>query len=647
MIIKKKRPTYLLLYLLFSIYVVYGQEQLPDFLTSIKITNDTVFNGYVNYIDNHDKYDLPEEVVKKLLDEIHVYAKQKPQEEFLETLYILCNKAGTQQHYLTAVRFCLEYLSYDEVLSQKNAFQIIAILNTCLDVLGLHEESIQWLEKMHELNEKYKLNYWNQNNLYEKNLADVYFYAENYYQAIKNYQLEITIQEKNKDINYIFRVRALNDISKSYMFLGKKDSSLVYMNKALKLLTKNKNEETGYTPEYVIAFEHLVKSNQIPFLIKEKKYGQALQLLRSTKKQIPADTNYNIHLLESYSFKTEIYYNQKKFDKAQEQLTLAFGILDVAPSAKFLTKALTYKEKILLYKKDIEASLIVKQQLKVLSDSLGKRKNKNAMALASYKFNIDRKEADLSKANDLIKSKDKINFYQQIVLGLFVLFGLFFLFFGYKLRKNHQLLSKQKNQITLSLENSELLRKELHHRVKNSLQLISSYWDLQFNTVKDKKTKEVIEIGQKNIRAVALVHKLLYYEGQETVVNMQNYLNKLLSELLTYNPNINLNTEFDKEAIIIGIERAIPIGLIVNELIINSIKHAFSKTDSGQIFISFSKNNDNFSLHYTDSGTPELYNGVINKKESLGLKIIDMLTEELIGTSTLTSKPNFYFKLEF
>jgi two-component sensor histidine kinase len=209
------------------------------------------------------------------------------------------------------------------------------------------------------------------------------------------------------------------------------------------------------------------------------------------------------------------------------------------------------------------------------------------------------------------------------------------------------------NLQTIELENSlkekEILLKEIHHRVKNNLQIVISLLDLQVASIKDIKNKKILQQSKSRVYSMSLIHQKLYQSDNLTRVNMKNYL----EELFTFIQNsysdttqkIKSNLEIDNKEL--SLTQAVPLGLIVNELLTNSFKYGFDSKKEGQIQISFKSDDKNIVLMVADSGLG--FDENEHKKEvksSLGLFLIKSLTKQLRGeTIRFLDKGFFITKL--
>ena len=179
-----------------------------------------------------------------------------------------------------------------------------------------------------------------------------------------------------------------------------------------------------------------------------------------------------------------------------------------------------------------------------------------------------------------------------------------------------------------------VLLKEVHHRVKNNLQIISSLLKLQSYTTDDPKVAEMVEISLSRISSMAKVHELLYKSTEFSKINYHDYLKTLIGSLISTlsEKHQAIELQIDVDGIEFDIDTAIPLGLLINEIITNSIKHAFKEKDSGKIYIQIKalEGND-YTMFIGDNGIG-LSAEISEKKDSLGMSLIRSLTEQLSGT---------------
>jgi PAS domain S-box-containing protein len=189
-----------------------------------------------------------------------------------------------------------------------------------------------------------------------------------------------------------------------------------------------------------------------------------------------------------------------------------------------------------------------------------------------------------------------------------------------------------------ALNEKEILLSEIHHRVKNNLAVISGLLGLQSSYVEDEKAKELFEESRNRIHSMALIHDKLYQHETFAKINLAEYINDLVHYIKSSYIPANLKIEFTVTCndIFLDIKNAVPIGLILNELISNSCKHAYKGRTNGEIKIVCTKMGEKFTMMVSDDGIGfDISEGLENPK-SLGLTLIKALSEQ-IGSSTKTT----------
>jgi PAS domain S-box-containing protein len=202
--------------------------------------------------------------------------------------------------------------------------------------------------------------------------------------------------------------------------------------------------------------------------------------------------------------------------------------------------------------------------------------------------------------------------------------------------------------IDKSLKEKEILLQEIHHRVKNNLAIISSLIELQKDGLSDEM-QEVFQETQTRIRSIALVHEKLYQSERLAEIDISEYVSELSRIITQTFTGKNKKIEFreDIDSIKISIVNAVPLGLLINELLSNSFKHAFNGAGDGIIRISFKKGPDKYVVSVEDNGAglPEGFD--INEQTSMGMTLVKTLTRQIQGTLNITSDEWTRFEITF
>lgn len=205
------------------------------------------------------------------------------------------------------------------------------------------------------------------------------------------------------------------------------------------------------------------------------------------------------------------------------------------------------------------------------------------------------------------------------------------------------------NQIAASLREKEFLLKEIHHRVKNNLQVISSLLSMQADKATDQNVIDSLTDSQNRVKSIALVHEKLYQSKSLDQIEYGDYLNKIVNHLFdTYNvPLSRIACIVHAENIFVDINQAVPCSLIINEMLTNSLKYAFPDGAKGEIAIDFTTDGKNYMLRYHDNGTGIPEEISFERTESLGMKLIYGLTQQLNGTVELKRGEGTTFVVTF
>lgn len=203
-------------------------------------------------------------------------------------------------------------------------------------------------------------------------------------------------------------------------------------------------------------------------------------------------------------------------------------------------------------------------------------------------------------------------------------------------------------KIKQSLSEKEVLLKEVHHRVKNNLQIISSILNLQSSTISDQNTLDPLRNSQDRIRSMSLIHELLYQTKDFSTIKFSEYIKSIATNLFhSYNQNKNISLEQDLDDIHLDLDIAIPCGLIVNELITNSLKYAFIKEDKGEIRIKLKQEEGQVLLSICDNGKGFPKEIDFRETTSLGMQLVISLVDQVDGEITLNDELGTRYDISF
>jgi PAS domain S-box-containing protein len=209
-------------------------------------------------------------------------------------------------------------------------------------------------------------------------------------------------------------------------------------------------------------------------------------------------------------------------------------------------------------------------------------------------------------------------------------------------------LKEKEEEIKKSLEEKKVLLREIHHRVKNNMQIISSLLNLQIQHVEEEQAVNVLKESQGRVKSMSMVHEKLYQSPSFTNINFKEYVERLVLDIF-YSYGIktgSIESVFDIEDINISIETAIPLGLIINELVTNSVKYAFPQGE-GTITINLKSLPDKMELIIADDGIGLPSDISIENTETLGLQLVNNLSNQIDGEIQLERSHGTKFKIIF
>jgi len=461
--------------------------------------------------------------------------------------------------------------------------------------------------------------------------------------------------ELQQQIDELKRFRALLDQSNDAIFLLEMPSGLIAD------ANKSALEQFGYSRDEILKmsiddFTDSFKTNQMKELFSDlmkikgvKDSNITTTLLKSDSKEIPVEISISLVKFGDIFYAvmvardiTERREAENALMQSEEKYRILFEsspdyILLVAPDGKIIdinksTRAIIdLSREELIGKSIIELGILFEEDILKFLEILSKLMDGEYVEPVEFKT-VDRKgqirwmETYLS----LLKKDDDNCAIQVIVRDI-------------TRRKNDE------KQIKQSLNEKEVLLKEIHHRVKNNLQIISSLLNLQSRYVEDNNTLGVFKESQNRIKSMALIHEKLYQSGDLTKIDFAEYLKSLTFHLFrSYSFDqsmVELSINF--ENILLDIDTSIPCGLIINELVSNSLKYAFTSGQKGKISIELQLEGEKSILIISDNGIGLPGNLDFRNTETLGLRLVNILVNQINGVITLDKTEGTSFKIEF
>ncbi len=343
--------------------------------------------------------------------------------------------------------------------------------------------------------------------------------------------------------------------------------------------------------------------------------------------------------IEQYELALEMYENLKAKGVQQE---ISSKLYEAYLQQKDYQNALKYH----LLHTEIKDSLFSKskiEELKEIELTYNFDKQRISDSLLTVQKNRELKaqhELDLAEE----KQSKNLLIFGLLALGLLIGFVVFALV---RKRRQAALLDAKNQKIQQTLHEKQLLLKEVHHRVKNNFQLVSSLLELQSKGIEDEKAKALAQEGQNRVKSMAFIHQKLY-QNDDLLIYFEDYLTKLVQEIaVMHGKELDVKTSIQSNNHSFDIDTAIPLGLIVNELVTNSYKYGFAET-SKELSIELRKTEENtYKLTVKDNGKglPPEFDFV--KARSLGLRLVRRLAKQLHGSAEYSNDNGCVFSIYF
>jgi two-component sensor histidine kinase/tetratricopeptide (TPR) repeat protein len=443
-------------------------------------------------------------------------------------------------------------------------------------------------------------------------IGSVYGKQREYYKSLKYYRKALVLWEKagEQDLAAI----AVNNIGNVYMNLGKYDSAFIAFHKSFQI-----RETLPITRSTARVLNNLGEVS-----IKVKRFEDAEKYLLkslSIKKQLNDKLGEVVTLnnLADYRIQKSDWQAAEQYLNQADQLEKSIGGI-LEERRKNLVLRVTLNRAIKNFKKASDYA----EELLLVKDSLLDIEKTQALADMQIKYETESKEQQikvLHTEQELNKAAIQArNFWiTALIIAITSILAIAILiYYSFRVARKGR-------------ERVEVLMKELHHRVKNNLQVLTSVLSLQSQHLTDENALLSIKSTESRINAMALIHRKLYSDDRNTIVSTRGYFRELIEFLMSsygYNER-NLKLKADIDEVELDVDKAIPLGLIVNELLSNAFKHAFGKQGHPELTIDIKQHDNELHAVIRDNGhgTAEL----AGEEAKFGMRMVTILTNDLRG----------------
>ncbi|MEW5677206.1 histidine kinase dimerization/phosphoacceptor domain -containing protein [Flavobacterium enshiense] len=481
--------------------------------------------------------------------------------------------------------------------------------------------------------------------------SNLYARLQLFDKAIPQLKSEIKDLLKNPKRDSLIIPSAYNDLGFYYSMNNTIDSAYHYYSLSLKKAEQSVKLTDFETYQRLKA---VIKGNLAVLKIKKNDYQAAIPLLEEDAKIGLKNNDDSNGTIRSLLLLADCYAQIGNYSKAEENIAQIEQLLSSDVNAEIIVNYYKTKAELLRKTDQNNDAFLYYQKAFKLGDSLNIKKQKLLLAGNDILYQLEEKDNLIEKQQENLNATQKrILSILAFSLGLISVITLIYLYNSKKKRreieqKNAEISAKN-TTINESLAEKEMLLKEIHHRVKNNLQIISGILELQNLNVNDETTKIILKEGQARIQSIALIHKTLYQSENFSKVPFQNYLEELIQAIQTTyrNNQSKISIEINANQTELGINTAIPLSLIINEIITNCFKHAFIDRELGKITIHLTRLNEYYQLVVTDNGNglPDDFN--LYRLNSVGFDLIKGLTKQLEGNFNFESKNGTTISINF
>ncbi len=524
---------------------------------------------------------------------------------------------------------------FDKSLKLANEFNDSILIGSIYHFTGVVYQSQQKFEQAIE-NYLKALHIYEEENMFTKipyilvSLGSVLKETKNYNEAIGYYTDALKYYQNTNDrwgMNQLYVY-----MGSIYFDMNNLDSAWIFYNKSLNL---SKAIEENSAECYA-----LYKMGEI--LIHQKQFNEALEYLNMAfilTRQVG-----NNHQLVNILYNMGICYLH--MGNANRALKTLNNGLKLADSLDFMYERMILNKEISNANSELghyKKALAHFQVYSELRDSIYQETAQKNLVEMEQKYQSEKQKSEISELKLDNIEQEVIIRKQKSIRNIFLLGFLFAALTGYLFYRSY--VSKRNAN-----KEKEVLLKEIHHRVKNNLQIISSLLSIQSEYVTDNKISGAVQESQSRVQAMALIHQLLYQEKNLTKINFSDYLKQLTSSLASIyqKEGSNVDVAIDAADSWFTIETSIPLGLIITELISNCYKYAFQNGNEGKIGIMLQPVSEKkYSLTISDNGKGLPKGTDIHASNSMGLKLVNILTGQLNGHLRYEHNNGAVFNVEF
>jgi two-component sensor histidine kinase len=572
-----------------------------------------------------------------------------------------------QGHFVQALQRLLEVVRLQRAIHSPKIHYTYDLLGAIYAAMGTYEQALPYALATLE------------NARTTKDTADIasFFYRVarikeelgQHQSAIRYYQYASASATYSKNDNYAFAIVGPVRIAR-IMALTQPQQALAFLQRHL----RHHRHQKPYLRFLIMSGLGELYLSTHAYALSEQHLLSALQLLKQIR--FPLENDKQERFARIYTGLSRLYTAKDQYEKAQVYLKLAFYAAAQRPDATQSKNLQLIAFRLDSLQGNLKSAITHYQRYKTLNDSIFNERKSSQLISFQVQYDTQHKEHELKLQEKNVALLTQRNHAQQASLGLqrternallmsaimlLAIIGLGYNRFQLKQRSNLQLLGQQQalqnRQQEIDRKNAALevlvtekewLLKEIHHRVKNNLQIVMSLLNSQATSLTDKTALMAIQESQHRVQAMALIHQKIYQSERVAQVSMPAYLQELVTYLREAYEVAQVQFELTVEPIELDIALAVPLGLIVNEALTNSLKYAFPSGQAGHIRLALHRLPDAaYQLEISDDGVGLPPGYVPERSRSLGMKLLYGFGQQLGGELCLSSPPGLTLRLVF
>ncbi|MGB3591397.1 MAG: histidine kinase dimerization/phosphoacceptor domain -containing protein [Nonlabens sp.] len=561
--------------------------------------------------------------------------------DFFQDAVNYCRTSCTEEELLLSEYYLLAY--YDNTLSDKKTIQLatellrqsefidtgeaaraVVWLNSAYGRLGYYQRQLELIPLIEAYREDYESMFYGAGYNYHHELGMIYYNLADYDLARQQFQIQA---DDFENIGNEYRRASMeNNIALTFQNQGNDSSAITYFKSSLDRLNTLQETDIPGDAFGLRNFKNVVRSNIASLKLKGKDTAGVQQAyidelktsLLVKQPRISRQAYLNLarfHLLASNTDSLEYYLNvvqdyEQRYSNPQDR------------SEMYLLRSLSSSRA-----GDLKSSFDHLMEYERLNDSLLFASKNTILEEATLKFDVKKTKEEL--VNSQLKLRDRTNLLilAGVILSMVAILLAVIIYQFTLSRKRNKKIRKQSRELKNAIKEKELLLEETHHRIKNNLQMISGLLELKQSAIDNPDTARVLTESQEYLRSMAVIHEMLYTQDTEKQIAVKPYIESIVAHLGQTYAHADVKFNLEVQSGKLNTDYMTPLGLLINELVTNTVKH--SERNKLLIQITLKSIDTGYEFIYKDAGTAIASKIVNEQHKGIGLILIKLLIEEM------------------